>query len=411
MRDRRTVTSRRERYIDDLEIKVDEVERECEKLKRRVEDMEEELRHIDDERPRKDARSNDRNRRRKDEEETSTMDECEQLESGGGRPVVRLPVRKQKPLEERISTNTMTPKAIFSYRPDDVPKGREHGRYLGCGYQPRGASIWPPQFREDDGLRIPPKNGFEQRTREDARNTKAIPTTFRELNVTNESTITHLSDIARTEFHSQNIPANLILQELRARVTEDPSAKPHPLEYYILKYYRGIPPWLKWMWPTKKEDYYETIETSDTDIPIVEFDQPGLPSLEVSETERWIAAISRGVSVQIPGISKEMVEEGSGEETLMGALIMAEWMPLGKVCRGLEMLLEVLAGGATSELVVVEEHDLAKTRIPTSALMDRGTLKTFISQIRVTEDEKEYVRQWAATYTNPEAEEIDEEMM
>ena len=64
-----------------------------------------------------------------------------------------------------------------------------------------------------------------------------------------------------------------------------------------------------------------------------------------------------------------------------------------------------------SELVVVDERESTRMRIPTSALIDRDALRTAISQIRVTEDEKEYVRQWAATYTNPETEEIDEEMM
>ncbi|KAJ3480530.1 hypothetical protein NLI96_g8281 [Meripilus lineatus] len=418
-RNRVTSNEERERYIEKLERKIDVLEEEREEWKCRLQEVEAKLKEIDDERPRKQVKrteSRDERQERQDErEDRRTHRPEEQRRSrGGGRPVVRLPVRNEEgttPLEERISTSTATPRPTFYYRAEDVPWGREHKKFTGSGYQPMNALYWPPRVEGIEGPRVPPLGGYDEGTRGDATNTKVPPAVFLELNVTTESMITHLSDIANTHFHPQCAAANIILQELRMRIELDPKAKPHPLEYYVRKYYRGVPPWWKKSWLQEKRKYYEKAEKQGKqDIPMVEFRQPGLPTLAVAEFERWMGILSKDNELQIPGVSKETIATDNGGEVLMGMLTMAEWMPLGSVCKGLMMTQKALAKGIMDELVVVNEPVRDRDRIPGTTLLDHAALESRIKRICVTNDEKEWIQQWVNAQTHLETANADEEM-
>ncbi|KAJ3475612.1 hypothetical protein NLI96_g11726 [Meripilus lineatus] len=415
-RNRAATDEDKERYIERLERKIDVLEEEHEDWKCRIQEVEAKLKQIDDERPRKEAKRTESRNDRQDERETRrTYRPEEQWRSrGGGRPVVRLPVRNGEtttPLEERISTYAIPPRPTFYYRAEDVPRGREHHTFTGSGYQPQNALTWPPRVEGTEGPRVPPLGGYNEKTRDDALNTKVPPAVFLELNVTTESMITHLSDIANTHFHPQCTAANIILQELRMRMDLNPNAKLHPLEYYVRKYYRGTPPWWKNSWSQIKRSYYERTEKQGKqDIPMVEFRQPGLPHLAVAEFEQWMDILSKDNGPKIPGISRERIAADNGGEILMGMLTMAEWMPLGSICKGLTMIREVLTKVLTEDLVVVDEPVRSRDRISETTLQDHAAVESQINRIHVTKDEKEWIQQWVNAQTHLETANADEEM-
>ncbi|KAJ3490451.1 hypothetical protein NLI96_g1453 [Meripilus lineatus] len=143
---------------------------------------------------------------------------------------------------------------------------------------------------------------------------------------------------------------------------------------------------------------------------MVEFRQPGLPQLAVAEFERWMDILSKDNGPKIPGISREMIAMDNGGEILMGMLTMAEWMPLGSICKGLTMIHEVLTKGSTEDLVVVDEPVRSQDRIAETTLQDHAAVESQIKRIHVTKDEKEWIQQWVNAQTHLETANADEEM-
>lgn len=405
-----------------LKRDLDDLRKDRDEWRNRALDNEDEVKRLKEE---IEQRATDRAEERESEGEMVTdnwnderepepgLTQSEYASSGGGRsPVVNLPTlhyNDEKPLQERIQTEDNGMTHWFDGR--NVPFGRIHNTFEGCFYQPKIGPTWPPLLDTVSGPRVPPREEMTLPYGEEVINNGIPPMIFRELRVTNCMVIQHLVTIANTQFHPQEIEANIILQRLRWRPNWKPNTRRHPLEVYVAKKYNKVAPWLQKSWKSRQEKWYGEKSDADTRLRKVELKVMGMPEIELSQVMEWMVVLPQANDPELPGIPNELIDNDAKEVALKGMLCMADRMPIGYIREGLAMTLNILSHGNGTDLIETRDPPVERRRLRPTTLTSRRAMEESIRSMEIDREEKEWIGQWVSMNKPKNIQEEEMEML